>query len=84
MRRRANPGSVHACVSRLFGPARARVRITRVWQEPWDAISEGDARAEGFESSEEFLASFRAINPDVAPGRQVFVVEFVLVERGAS
>lgn len=50
-----------------------------MWQEPFDAISESDARAEGFDTPRDFINSFREINGELAPGTLVYAVEFVLV-----
>lgn len=54
-----------------------------MWQDPWDAISEEDALAEGFERREAHLQAFQEINGVMPAGAIVFAVEFRLVVKPA-
>ncbi|MBI4218840.1 MAG: ASCH domain-containing protein [Chloroflexi bacterium] len=80
-RSRVKEGSRQKCVTRLFGEPFATVRVLRVWQEPLGAISEADARAEGFESRDQFLKAFEEINGRTDPRTHVWAVEFRVEDR---
>jgi hypothetical protein len=57
----------------------ARIRLTGLRREPVEAISEGDAQAEGYGSREEFFAVWRRIHGAQADlARDVWVLEFEL------
>jgi len=57
----------------------ARIVITGIRREPVRAITEQDARAEGFSSRQDFLATWRAIHGQkTSLNRIVWVIEFEL------
>jgi len=80
-------GAVHGCFTDMRRGARpfARVRILRRWSEPLGAISEADARAEGYGSREDYLRAFEEMNRKAGAvdlGREVSCYEFELVSQG--
>lgn len=60
----------------------ARIRVLRLWKESLKAISEQDAKAEGYPSKAAFLNAFGAINhiPIVWVNDPVTCVEFEVVK----
>lgn len=71
------PGRTYAVCPGRGKPAVGRVRVTAVRREALGAITEDDARREGFESRAAFLDYWRAMHGDVDPAQPVWVVEFV-------
>ena len=72
-------GKTYAVQPNRGKKAVARIRLTAVRREPVAVISEKDARAEGFTSSEEFLTTWRSIHGQSADLQQeVWVLEFEL------
>ena len=63
----------------------ARILIQRVWQQALGEITAEEAQAEGFDSIEDFLESFRKINGRKIPrelgGVVVYAVEFRLLAK---
>ena len=63
----------------------ARILIQRVWQQALGEITAEEARAEGYDSVEEFLDQFRTINGRKIPRELgdvlVYAVEFKLLEK---
>lgn len=53
---RANIDSIHQIKTSLFGRPECLVKVTRIWQEPLDAISKDDAKAEGGYTPETYIA----------------------------
>lgn len=70
---------MHEFKIRLFGEPFARARIRRVWQERLGEINESDARAEGYEGREAYLAVFERINGVTGRDTLVWAVEFAVV-----
>lgn len=81
-KRRWKVGSYHQCKTRLFGGEPfARVAILHVWQQPLQAITEEDVRAEGYATKQDFLDAFcRISGPMEVANPWVWAVEFVLVK----
>ena len=70
-------GGEYQCRTTLFGPPFARMRITKLRSQRLLAITDAEARAEGFATAEEFLTAFRSINRhDSTYNPLVWVVEF--------
>lgn len=75
-------GAVHQLYTRppwLGGRPFARARIESVRDEPLSAITEREARLEGFRSLAEFWTALRDIYPDASPAQVVRRIEFELV-----
>lgn len=83
-RPRVKVGGTYWASTKLFDQnARfARLRVVRLWREPLGAISEADARAEGYLSPEDYLFAFDSINGHVPTDTVVDCVEFEVVDRG--
>lgn len=79
--RRAVPGSLHWAATKLYDPTArfARLRIESVEQEPLGWVTPLDARAEGYDGVEEFLAVFDRINGNTPRQTLVWVVSFEVV-----
>jgi hypothetical protein len=79
-RPRVKVGAVHRVNTDYITWAGLSIRILRVWEEDPEAISEADARAEGFTGRDDFLSYFHSINDKRRPGdvaaRKPFAVEF--------
>lgn len=80
---RAKPGSFHWAQTTLKPDSRfARLFIIR--SEEWDgvSISDDDAKAEGFDTAEEFWKKFNELNTNRKddPRRRYYVVEFKAIE----
>jgi hypothetical protein len=58
----------------------ARILITHVRREPLGSILEEEAKAEGFGSREEFFEWWEGYHGYCSPEREVWVIEFKLVE----
>jgi hypothetical protein len=52
-------------------------------QEPVHAITDADARAEGFQDASEFLARWKAMYPLAGPNDMAWVLTFELVTMDA-
>ena len=79
--RRAVPGALHWAATKLYDPdARfARLHIKGVWQERLGWVMRVDARAEGYDSVDEFLDVFDRINGPTPRETLVWVVSFEVV-----
>lgn len=82
-KKRWNIGAVHQARTKMLGKPFAFLRITDVRQEPLSAISDADAKREGYDSVAEFLKKFSEINwagsgNPVYWTQPVWVVEFEL------
>ena len=78
-------GGLYWAQTALFKPESrfARLKVTRLWQERLEDISNYDAKAEGYESVETYLGAFLKINHISLPqerymalSQQVYCVEF--------
>ena len=75
-------GSVQQCRCGFNVPPFAHVRIRRRWQERLGAISDADARAEGYRDREDYLAAFRSIHKGHADLDEVVACyEFEVVQK---
>jgi len=80
--KRWNVGAIHQCATRLFDPAAvfARVKILNVMQDHLLPISALDAKAEGYDSPEDYIKAWDAINPKAPVNPLVWIVSFALHE----
>lgn len=62
----------------------ADARVTRRALEPLSAVKPVDARREGFDTRDAFVAAWRAINGSWDPDQRVHVVEFEVVTAACS
>jgi len=82
---RVRVGGRYQCRTKLLdkGSTFAVVEIDRIRQQPLWAISEADARAEGYASADEFIEAFCRINHTTrkaALHTLVWVIDFHVVE----
>jgi hypothetical protein len=73
-------GKTYAVQPARGKPQVARIKALRLGRDNVSAISEQDARAEGFVSREAFLNEWRTIHGDAKMNADVWVIEFRLVE----
>jgi hypothetical protein len=59
------------------------IRLTAIRQEPVYAITEADARAEGFQDASEFRVRWQAMYPHAGPNDMAWVLTFELVTMDA-
>jgi hypothetical protein len=73
-------GKTYAVQPARGKPQVARIEVLRLGRGSVSAISEQDARAEGFPSCEAFLNEWRKIHGDTKMNADVWVIEFRLVK----
>ncbi|MBT0160641.1 ASCH domain-containing protein [Candidatus Bathyarchaeota archaeon A05DMB-2] len=78
-RRELSPGRVYPITDQWFGRAAAYIKITRKWRQRLGDVTEQEAKAEGFNSLEEFQQAWKAINGSWNPDQTVTAYEFELV-----
>ena len=61
-------------------PQIGRILILNIRSEYINSITEADARREGFASRQEFLDTFKSINPKSKPDDRVWVIDFKHVD----
>jgi hypothetical protein len=73
-------GQTYAVQKGRAKPEIARIRITRIRSEPVSEISSADAKAEGWNSKQEFFDGWQQIHGKNSLHHQVWALDFELVE----
>ena len=73
-------GQTYAVQKGRAKPEIARIRVTRIRSEPVSEISTADAKAEGWDTKQEFFDSWQEINGKNSLNSQVWVLNFELAE----
>jgi hypothetical protein len=78
-------GRIYTVKTNLYGQPQGYIKITQKYRQRLGDVSEPEAKAEGFNSIEEFQKAWKAINGSWNPEQIVTAYEFELVEgRGSS